>query len=189
MSASILLVSILFAPAEPVESEAVAEVRAKPESRELERAARPALGLKVRSVSVDTGAEQYRLTERSWDEVVRSNPALAVDQRRTELFAPGLAGAGLGAVWLTIATAVTMDQFAERDTGGSSGYSLGDDRILTARAVTFRFVLPSALLISGVALAVVGGRARQRLDAAHRAFYLGPQISHGGGGLTVGGMF
>lgn len=185
MSATLLLAPALVS--------ALAAADEPPKSSALEDATRPKLGMQVRSVEVDTGPETYRLTERSWDDVVRDNPALLADRRRTELFAPGLAGVGLGALWLAISTSVTVDQVLERkrrEAQDNPYPSFDDDEsVVSARAVTFRFIIPTAILVSGAAMAIVGGRARRRLDAAQRAYYLGPQLSQGGGGLTLGGRF
>lgn len=178
MVSALLSAVLIAAPAPAADAPAPNDTS----TSELSKARRSPLGLQVRSVTVDTGAETYRLSERSWSEVVYDNPALVVEQRRAQLFAPGVAGLSISGVWLTIAATATIDQFrlaepeARRD-------------ILSAKAVTFRFVLPSALLISSAILTTIGGRARRRLDEARRAYYLGPQLSRGGAGLTVGGRF
>lgn len=148
--------------------------------------------MQVRSVGVDTGPEQYALTPRSWADVVAESPALQRDQRRAELFAPGVAGVGLGSLWLVVAAAVTFDEFRFaqlRRSEGEGDTLTRDEAGLSASEIAFRFVLPSALLISGAILATKGGRARRRLEHARQAFFLGPQVSRGGGGMSVGGRF
>lgn len=185
MSPSILLspalISALAAPAEEPEPAPAPA---------LESAHGPALGLQVRSVGVDTGTEQYALTPRVWSDVVAENPSLLRDQRRAELFAPGLAGVGLGSVWLVIATSVAVDEaLVARRNGGDEGRLFSEDQGLSATQVTFRFVIPSAILITGAVLTSMGGRARRRIDRAQDALYLGPQLSEGGGGMSVGGRF
>lgn len=183
MSPSILLspalVSVLAAPSEEPEAAATPA---------LEAARGPDLGMQVRSVDVDTGAEQYALTPRVWADVVAENPALLRDQQDAELFAPGLVGVALGSLWLVIGGTVTLDEFAQDRREEARGEER-DREVFHAREATFRFIIPAAILVTSTILATKGGRARRRLEGAKDAFYLGPQISQGGGGVSVGGRF
>ncbi len=172
------LASALAPPAEPPPAA---------EGTELEHASRPRLGMQVRSVEVDTGPETYRLTARSWGDVVADDPELKKASAQAELFVPGVVFASLGGLWLTTTTAWTIDEHAQgqrrRDWGDA------DLKPLTASQITWRFGVPAALVIGGVTAAIVGGRARRRLEAAERRFYLGAQANRTGGGVTLGGRF
>lgn len=146
------------------------------------------LGLRVRSVEVDTGTEHYRLTEQTWGETVATNPELALLNERSKLFAPGIVATTVGSVWLTIAAASMFDRERRRARERADPFSDDEDHHPAIR-MTFAFVFPAAITAVGIGLTSVGLRARRQLHLECRRYFLAPQASRSGGGVVLGGRF
>lgn len=117
---------------------------------------------------------------------VAASPELVRDQRRARLFIPGVVGASVGGSWLAISAGVGLFRFV---TGFPfSVIELGDGQP-SAMGVTFRFAAPFALLATGLVFVAVGDNSRRRVKRARAPVLIGPQLSDGGGGLSVRGRF
>lgn len=137
------------------------------------RVTSPGYDLGVSEIQVDRGSASYRFRARSWADVVREDPELSALQRRTRLIVPGVTLTSIGGAWLAISTALTID-------------GIHAD---TATGALFQWGVPSALLLSGVTMAIVGGHARYRLRRERERLFVAPQLGRGGSGVVIGGRF
>jgi hypothetical protein len=139
-------------------------------------ASAPPYSLEVSEAEVQRPEATYRLTARRWKQIVREDPHLWHLHKRGRLVIPGSIFLAVSGVWLSISTAVYIDD-REWDYKPSATENL------------FQWVFPAALFVSGAIMTYVGAKARRDLRREQQRLYVAPYASRGAGGVTFSARF